>query len=91
MELWYPQAIRRPGPPGKVWPRANSIDGIVLHSMQGSLAGAYTVVDDEATNAQGAYLAASWTFSVAKSGVALRTTRSTRARSTRAARRRTSG
>jgi hypothetical protein len=69
MELWYPHAIRRPGPPSKIWPGTNSVEGIVLHSMQGSLASAYTVLDDEATNTHGAYIAASWTFSVAKSGV----------------------
>jgi hypothetical protein len=36
--------------------------------MQGSLAGAYTVLDDESTSPHGAYIAASWTFSVTKAG-----------------------
>lgn len=64
----YPEATWRPGPAGKVWPGQNSIDGIIEHSMQGSLAGAYTVLDDESVNAQGAYIAASWTFSVTREG-----------------------
>lgn len=67
-EVWYPQAVSRPGPSGKVWPIQNSIDGIIEHSMQGSLAGAYSVLDDESTNSQGAYVAASWHFSIAKDG-----------------------
>ena len=36
--------------------------------MQGSLAGALTVLDDESVNEQNAYRAASWHFSIAKDG-----------------------
>jgi hypothetical protein len=68
VEFRYPHAIQRPGPRDKVWPGANNIEGIVLHSMQGSLAGGYSVLDDESTDAHGTYVAASWTFSIAKSG-----------------------
>lgn len=68
MELFYPAAIQRPGPAGKVWAAPNTIDGIIEHSMQGALVSAWTVLDDESTNAQGSYIAASWTFSVGKDG-----------------------
>jgi hypothetical protein len=64
----YPSAIQRPGPAGKVWPDRNAQVGVILHSMEGSLAGAYTVLDDVSLTPTGAYAAASWHFSVCKDG-----------------------
>ncbi len=61
MELFYAPAIQRPGPEGKFWPAENAVNGIIEHSMQGSLMGAWTVLDNPN--------AASWQFSIAKDGV----------------------
>lgn len=63
----YPLAIQRPGPAGKVWPDRNAQIGSILHSMQGSLAGAFSVLDDVSLT-HDAYRAASWPFSIAKDG-----------------------
>jgi hypothetical protein len=64
----YPRAEQRPGPAGKVYAGTNAIEGIVLHSMVGSLGGAFTVLDDESLTAHSTYRAASWHFSVARDG-----------------------
>lgn len=65
----YPGAIQRPGPAGKVWGDQNVIAGAIIHSMQGSYAGALTVLDDESVTDANAYRAASWHFSIDKAGV----------------------
>jgi hypothetical protein len=64
----YPAAVWRPGPAGKIWPGANACEGIIEHSAQGSLAGAWSVLDDVSADADGRYLAASWHFTIAKDG-----------------------
>lgn len=61
MELWYPGAIRRAGPAYKVYAGLNAVAGVTLHSMEGSIGGALTVLDGGR--------AASWCFSVQKNGL----------------------
>ena len=56
----YPGATQRPGPAWKVWPTANAIAGVILHSMEGAEAGAWSVLDGP--------LQASWHFSVMRDG-----------------------
>ena len=60
-ESWYPTAVRRPGPPQKVWDAANAQQGVVCHSMVGSTQAAFGELDNPEREA-------SWHFSVSKSG-----------------------
>ena len=60
-DTWYPGAIRRDGPGAKVWPDVNVRRGAILHSMEGSIAGALRVLDGPAQ--------ASWHFSVQTNGL----------------------
>ena len=62
MDMWYPAAIRRLGPPQKQYAQRNSVRGVVLHSMVGSVVAAFGELDREAREA-------SWTFSIAKNGM----------------------
>ncbi len=41
---WFDWAERQPGPPAKLWPDANRLRGVVLHSAVGSLQGVINVV-----------------------------------------------
>ncbi len=56
----YPGAVDRPGPSWKVWPEANAHIGIIMHSMEGYEAGAWSQLDGTAQ--------ASWHFSVMADG-----------------------
>lgn len=60
--LWYPDAIRRLGPPHKVYAVENMLTGAVLHSMVGPLSAAFGELDRASRQA-------SWHFSVAKAGL----------------------
>lgn len=71
MELWYPGALRRPGPDGKRWSEPNAVSGVICHSMQGGLVGAFSVLDDRTLINNRYYRAASWTFSVEQNGLVL--------------------
>lgn len=72
MQLWYPQATRRDGPPvktGYVGHNENLIAGAVLHSMTGSYTAAMTALDNADRDDQGYFvMAQSWHLSVLKSG-----------------------
>ena len=67
-QRYYPGAIQYPGPAGKVYAEANTVDGAILHSMQGSWAGAQTVLYDENVDTSNRYRAACWHFSILRSG-----------------------
>ena len=54
-------AIRRDGPANKVYAEQNKRQGLVLHSMEGWLAGSFAELDKPSRNA-------SWTFSLALTG-----------------------
>lgn len=56
----YPGATWRPGPDWKTWGQTNSGAGVLLHSMEGYEAGAWSVLDGNAP--------ASWHFSVMTDG-----------------------
>lgn len=60
-DLWVDWAIKRPGPPNKVYEQKNSRRGIVLHSMEGWLTGSLAELDKPTRQA-------SWTFSLALDG-----------------------
>jgi hypothetical protein len=60
-ETWISWATKRPGPPNKVFPGTNKMEGIVLHSMEGWLLGSLGELDNP--NRQ-----ASWCFSLSKEG-----------------------
>lgn len=69
-EEWYPGAVRRAGPEGKFYPDVNANEGVILHSAQGSIAGALSVLDD-ITGSATSWRAASWTFTVQQNGIVL--------------------
>lgn len=58
---WFDWSIREPGPPEKVYPQRNAMQGMALHSMEGSYAGSLSRLKgtDEA----------SWCLSVKVDGV----------------------
>lgn len=62
MNLWYPGALRRDGPHLKVWPDCNRVEGVICHSMEGSIAAALVELDR-------ADRQASWHFSVQANGL----------------------
>lgn len=64
MELWYPPAGVRPGPSWKQWQQANSVRGVVLHSMVGPTTAALGELYKQTRKA-------SWHFSVSKDGSVL--------------------
>ena len=67
-QRYYPQAIQMPGPPGKVYPEENTVEGVIMHSMQGDYTpGATSVLFDETVIAN-RYRAACWHFSILKDG-----------------------
>ena len=68
MNLFYPGAYQAPGPAGKVYPEGNTVEGVVLHSMQGSYEGALTVLMDESVTNTNRYRAACWHFSILRDG-----------------------
>lgn len=66
--MTYLQGVElRAGPVGKQYQEANQCLGVVVHSMEGSYAGALTVLDDESGTIS-TYRAASWQISVLKDG-----------------------
>ena len=66
---YYPGAIQRPGPAGKVYPNVNTVEGVIMHSMQGNYEpGATSVLYDESVSNTNAYRAACWHFSILRDG-----------------------
>ena len=68
IDSYYPEAVQRPGPAEKTYAHVNSVEGVILHSMVGGLAGAYTVLDDVRVTPVNVYRAGSWHFSIARDG-----------------------
>lgn len=61
--------IWSPGPPEKVWADANIHDGIILHSMEGSLPVALGMLNDVSALADGSWRnPVSWHFSIGLDG-----------------------
>lgn len=70
-ETWIPWAVRDPAPADKRYSAKNQLLGIVLHSMEGTLAGARSRLMSQHRLPDGSYTsysAASWHFSLAKGG-----------------------
>ena len=68
-QRYFPGAIQMPGPQGKVYPEGNTVEGVVMHSMQGDYEpGATSVLFDESVSNTNAYRAASWHFSILRDG-----------------------
>lgn len=65
MALWYPGAVRRDGPAGKVQSLTNTASGAVLHSMVGYRSGAHSVLDNVAPPRE----TIAWHFSALQDGV----------------------
>lgn len=57
VDEWVDWAVRRDGPPNKLYPQANKCDGIVFHSMEGWLGGSLRELDKPDRQS-------SWMFSV---------------------------
>lgn len=69
MNLICQFAIQRPGPPVKVWPEQNVVAGIVEHSAEGSLQGAFDVLADVSLTPAGEWNSPkSWHFTIDKDG-----------------------
>lgn len=68
-QRYYPGAIRKDGPIGKLYPDENTCEGVIMHSMQGSWAGAATVLYDESVTNTNVYRAACWHFSILQNGL----------------------
>lgn len=64
MILYYPLALRRPGPWAKQYSAANAVAGACLHSMVGGMVAAMAELDRPDRQA-------SWTFSVGRAGAVL--------------------
>lgn len=69
--LYYPGAVQSPAPVGKMYPEENTVEGVIMHSMQGSWIGAQSVLYDETVDINNRYRAACWHFSILKSGLVL--------------------
>ena len=71
MELWYPGAVIRRGPSGKIYPNINTVSGIINHSAEGGYTAALAELDDESVDSNNRYTHTSWTFFIRKAGTVI--------------------